>query len=328
MRWAALASLLSVTASAQQLRLEHASEAPGCPDAETFQRAVAERLGRTPFTVDAGRTLAVKFSGQSGAFRADLKVIEESGALKGQRTLTSTAQDCSELAGSVALAVALIIDPLLATRPPPQQPDEALPQPPPPPPDTPNEQPLAPPPPQAQVEQPAPPKPVETPRPYSVLLGGGLAATLFQVPTPSAGLGGWVSFEGESWAAGLRIEVGAPAGAAYGTSTVMMMVADASPYACYKWRSLGACGLLRAGTQIAWANGPPNATSGVAPELAVGVEPFVDLKLRDALRLRFRLGAQVNLAAASLKVEGVEVYRTPLATLWLGLDLAFRVTGP
>jgi hypothetical protein len=325
MTWAALALLLA------QLRLEHVSEVPACPDAQTLERAVAERLGRNPFTPDARRTLAVKFSGQAGAFRADLKVIEENGTPKGQRTLTSTAQDCSELAGSVALAMALIIDPLLVTRPPAQSPDEGLPQPPPPPPDTPNEPPLPPPPPpqaEVQTQQSPPPKPAEPPRPYSVLVGAGLAATLFQVPTPSASLGGWVSFEGASFAVGLRLEAGAPAGQAYGTSTVMMMVADASPFTCYKWRFLGACGLLRLGTQIAWANGPANATSGVAPELAVGAEPFVDLNMTETLRLRFRLGAQLNMAAASLKVQGVEVYRTPFGTIWLGIDLAFRATGP
>src|SRR5581483_5368620 len=112
-----------------QMRLDHASAAPACPDAATLQRAVAERLGRDPFTSDARQTLVVRLSGKARAFRAELKVVDEAGAAKGQKTLQSKAADCGELASSVALAMALIIDPLLVTRPPPPAQPPAAPTP-------------------------------------------------------------------------------------------------------------------------------------------------------------------------------------------------------
>jgi hypothetical protein len=57
MKTAALAALLiSVAASAQmQVRLQHSSDASSCPDSDTLQRLVAERLGRNPFTPDAAK---------------------------------------------------------------------------------------------------------------------------------------------------------------------------------------------------------------------------------------------------------------------------------
>jgi hypothetical protein len=159
-------------------------------------------------------------------------------------------------------------------------------------------------------------------------MGGGLGGTLLQVPTPSATLSLWGAIGGDLWEAGLRGAVGTPGTTSVGTTGVSLMVADLSPYGCVKWKRLGGCALVRAGLQVAWASGPPSATQGVAPEAALGLEPFFDLPLTDVLRLRFRVGAQVNLAIASLRVAGFEAYRTTPLSLWLGIDLAFRAMGP
>jgi hypothetical protein len=240
----------------------------------------------------------------------------------------------------VALAIALIIDPLLVTRAPPAE--EPLPPPPPPPPTYPPEprptelQPpeLQPPPPAPTTEArapeplvPPPPAP-EPPRSVNFLLGAGVAGTLFQVPTPSVNLGLWGGADAEKWAAAVRVSLTVPASTSLGPVTVSIFVFDVSPRGCLKWGRFGACVLSKVGVQAAWASGAPLATSGLAPELALGTEPFVDLFLTEVVRLRFVAGAQLNFALASLRVAGVEAYRTPVGTIWLGLDAAFRATGP
>jgi hypothetical protein len=347
MKWGGLLVLLCLEAAAQApttMRLEHTSDAAACPDAAALTRLVAERLGRDPFTGDAPKKLVVRFGGQPGAFRADLKVIDETGAAKGQRTLQSAAGDCRELAGSVALAMALIIDPLLVLRPPgsPPAPPELQPpppaptypadlQPPPPAPTTPAGQDLTvpPPPPIAgeTTRPPPPPPPPGTPPAVQLNLGVGLMGTFFQVPTPSIALGVWADAEGQRWAAGLRGSVTAPAGTAVGVGSVMMMIADVSPYGCLKWGPFGTCGLVRLGFQLGWASGISSSENGSAPEAAIGLEPFFDVNLSELLKLRIHAGAQLNLALASLTVAGFEVYRTPAGTFWLGIDLGFRVPG-
>jgi hypothetical protein len=174
---------------------------------------------------------------------------------------------------------------------------------------------------------PPPPSP-EPPRSVNFLLGTGLAGTLFLVPTPSVTLGLWGGADAEKWAAMVRVSLTIPASTSLGAVTVTMMAFDLSPRGCLKWGRFGACVLSRVGAQAAWASGAPLATSGLAPLLALGTEPFVDLYLTDVVRLRINAGAQLNFALASLKAGGVEAYRTPVGTIWLGLDAAFRATGP
>jgi hypothetical protein len=325
MRWSVLAALLSCAAAAQtQVRLDHWSEPSQCPDAATLQRAVAERLGRDPFSSAAPRRISVRFTGKPGAFKAEVKVLDETGAQKGQRTLQSSAMDCSELAASVALAIALIIDPLLVTKP---EADAAPLEVPPPPPAADEQPPPAPPPPPptAQLEAPRPPPPTE--RTLTLLLGAGLGGTLFLVPTPSGTLGLLGSLGGERWEAGLRVAVGTPGSTSVGQTGVSVMVMDASPYGCLKWKWLGGCGVARLGLQLAWASGAPTATQGIAPELGLGLGPMFDLPITQALRLRLHGGAQLNLALASLLVGGFEAYRTTPISIWLGIDVLFRAMG-
>jgi hypothetical protein len=126
----------------------------------------------------------------------------------------------------------------------------------------------------------------------------------------------------------MRAAATAPSGTSLGFVTVMMTTLDVSPYGCIKWGRFGVCSLVRLGGQVAWASGTPAAKTSIAPEVAIGLEPFVDLFLTDAVRLHFHGGGQVNLAVASLQVSGFEAWRTPAGTIWLGMDVAFRATGP
>ena len=128
-------------------RAEHASvtlsytsakSATSCPDENTFRGLVAARLGYDPFVGAGVRTLAVDFErrGSEVVGRLDLSAAGDAKSVK--RTLRTGAADCFELATSMALVVAVAVDPnaqpgssLPLT--PPEPPPPAPPPPPPPP---------------------------------------------------------------------------------------------------------------------------------------------------------------------------------------------------
>jgi hypothetical protein len=110
----------AVATSATLAQAEHANvtlsyasakSATSCPDENTFRGLVAARLGYDPFVSAAVRTLAVDFErrGNEVIGRLDLSADGEGRAVK--RTLRTRADDCFELATSMALVVAVAVDP-------------------------------------------------------------------------------------------------------------------------------------------------------------------------------------------------------------------------
>ena len=110
----------AVTTIATLGRAEHASvtltytsakSATSCPDETTFRGLVAARLGYDPFVSASVRTLAVDFDhrGTDVVGRLELSAGDDARAMK--RTLRTSADDCFELATSMALVVAVAVDP-------------------------------------------------------------------------------------------------------------------------------------------------------------------------------------------------------------------------
>jgi hypothetical protein len=95
-----------------ELNYDQPAELSDCPDEETFQRAVTDRLGRDPFVQGAPRKISVLFS-RTGATLTALVRVEEAGRARGERRI-ETRSGCSELASGAALAVSIAIDPLAA----------------------------------------------------------------------------------------------------------------------------------------------------------------------------------------------------------------------
>jgi hypothetical protein len=192
--WFLAAAVGSSLAAEPTYRLEYRREATAmaCPDQASLQRSVAERLGRDPFSAKGDRTVAVKLSGAGGSLSVNIRLLDAKGTVGGQRELSSTNADCVELAKATALAVAIVIDPMVVTRPEPVA-ARAPPSPPPPskplsdptrlPPELPdalssradereNESFAAPPPPPpapAEVLSPPPPPPAPPPPPPALL---------------------------------------------------------------------------------------------------------------------------------------------------------------
>jgi hypothetical protein len=103
------------------LAYETSKSATTCPDENTFRGLVAARLGRDPFVSAGVRKLAVEFErlGNQVVGRLDLSGDGDAKAVK--RSLRTNAEECFELATSMALVVAVAIDPSALTGSPPPE---------------------------------------------------------------------------------------------------------------------------------------------------------------------------------------------------------------
>jgi hypothetical protein len=128
----------AVATSATLARAEHASvtlsytsakSATSCPDEDTFRGLVAARLGYDPFESAGVRTLAVDFERRGSEVVGRLDLSADGDARSVKRTLRTSADDCFELATSMALVVAVAVDPnaLAASAPPPATPQPPAP---------------------------------------------------------------------------------------------------------------------------------------------------------------------------------------------------------
>jgi hypothetical protein len=108
---ATLATFARAEHASVTLSYTSAKSATSCPDEATFRGLVAARLGYDPFVSAGVRTLAVDFDrrGNQVVGRLDLSADGEAKSVK--RTLRTGAADCFELATSMALVVAVAVDP-------------------------------------------------------------------------------------------------------------------------------------------------------------------------------------------------------------------------
>ena len=85
-----------------------------CPDEPTMRALVASRLGYDPFIDGADLALSIDLGRQGRERVGRIALASKNVARGGERVLRSSDGDCNELASSVALAVALAIDPSAA----------------------------------------------------------------------------------------------------------------------------------------------------------------------------------------------------------------------
>ncbi len=103
----------SATAAAAPVSLvyEHPANA-GCPDESELRRLVAARLGTDPFVANAAAQVAVRIQSQEHQLQAEVVLENPVGTPRGKKVLT-TKGPCVALASSVAMTVALIVDPVI-----------------------------------------------------------------------------------------------------------------------------------------------------------------------------------------------------------------------
>jgi hypothetical protein len=96
------------------LRYLRDPSASRCPDENALRAAVASRLGYDPFHADAPLTIMVSITRAGRGLRARVWRESADAPPSTPRTLSSPHLDCTELAGVVALTVAIAVDPLTA----------------------------------------------------------------------------------------------------------------------------------------------------------------------------------------------------------------------
>lgn len=333
-------ALIAPVASAEpvpEVRLDYrrSEEAVACPDEQALRRNVAERLGYDPFSDKAARTLKTRIDRVGGELTAELVLLAPDGSIQGRRTLHSSGTDCAELASSVALAVAIAVDPLVVTRPPP--PPEPTPPPAPPGNDPSDEgwvpfQPAPPPPPPAPAPEPPPSHANGAPRaeppaapadPRWVqmsLVGMGAIGT---APAVTPGISVQVGSRSKDGFFGIegRADVPASAKAGRGSVSTGQLVGGAVVCAHHLW--LGACGVVNAGVLRSEGIDLLNARSASSFWLTVGGRTMIDIPVSKAFQLRFQSELTAQPTRTSLMVGPVSVWKSPTVSFTIGAGLAW-----
>jgi hypothetical protein len=92
-------SLLSVASTGAQepptARLVYIRDpaARSCPSETAVRDAVSARLGRSPWRLDAARTVIVRVDKQRKGLRGSVELVDPDGRIQGTRELTSTTTD-------------------------------------------------------------------------------------------------------------------------------------------------------------------------------------------------------------------------------------------
>ncbi|HMA96342.1 MAG TPA: hypothetical protein VKP30_26835 [Polyangiaceae bacterium] len=119
-RFPRVLGVLALTANSQALAAEYAQarieqEAPAgahCPTADTLAIAVEQRLQRRVFVPDAPAALLVRvsYSREQADWVATVELFAPEGQALGQRRIVSLASACDDLAKSLPLVIALMLD--------------------------------------------------------------------------------------------------------------------------------------------------------------------------------------------------------------------------
>ncbi len=313
------------TGERTSVRLEYRVETrAGCPSESELQALVAARLGFDPFDPEARLQTAVAIVERKGRLSGTVELRDQDGKVVGSRHVEAPAGQCSALADSLALTLAIAIDPQLLTRapaPPPAQ------EPPTPAVQAPQE---APAPPEATAPNPQPPPTIPPPRAatnriplhWEASAGATVAAGLLPQTAFGFFLQGSVrsgrfvgSIEGAVFpesvlpAAGGRVHTSAIRGALRGCGV-------AGPF--------GFCLRVTGGAFRALGDGFRLDRRGMLPTATVGPLVFAERKFFSGLIGRLALGLDVPLLRSSVYVGSEEVWQAPTLALDAGASLGWE----
>lgn len=296
-------------------RLEYTrgAGAETCPTEDELKGTIAARLGYDPFSQTATRVVAVRVSRQGAELRAQLDIRGDAGA--GSRTLASPSRDCRELMASLAVAIAIGIDPLSLTRP-------TAPPPPP----------LPPPPPSApepapKVVQPEPsPSPPVPPRPSEPIRARaslGVVAGFGAAPSTTAGITAqlgakWRSF---SLAAEGRGDFPVSSATVSGGGSVSASLLVGSLVACLHRGVFAACPIGTLGVMRASGRSVTDPLQDTKFYAATGGRVAVELPLSSVLALRIHGDVLAALTQITLRLNGRDVWTSPPVSGGLGTAL-------
>jgi hypothetical protein len=283
-------------------------EAPaGCPDEPSLRQLVAARLGVDPFLPEAPSVVIVKVS--PGATLQAEVALESPNAPTRRKTLTG--RDCTELMQSVAVTVALVVDPVLK-RVEPEVVEERKPDPAPPP------------------SQPAPAPalvPAPTPaEPLHWILSVGGSANFGQAITAQPNL----RFEtrlrtGPLFSIGLEGRIAFPVTGSLtqGQLTTSALLGAVVPCLHYKW--LAGCADFTAGSLRLEGQALASARAASVFHAMVGLRARFTVPITEFFALGAFLEGQVPLTRATALVGTERVWTVPPigggVGLWVSLVL-------
>jgi hypothetical protein len=324
--FAAITILTGPAAQSGQLaaQLDYVATAE-CPAAAAFEAVVARRLGYSPFRSNASERVVVRIEGSGRALVGQLEWRNAAEQWIGERTFPSRSGDCGELVRAMGFALALQLQLMAATSPPPDSRPAAPPRVAQTPPDA-----HAPP---TVVAPPAPTpadKPTETstaePRSrLSIAAGGGASVAVGLAPTAVV--------VGRLFGAVAWSRVAFELGAETSTQSVLHR-SDGSGFSeRLRLGTLAGCGLR--GAWSVCVVGKVGQIRVVGEGVDVPASPS-GMLLQGGLRLAvtqtlgrhahfvLRVGGLSPLAGGTVTLDSMRVWTTPRVAADLGVDLAVR----
>jgi hypothetical protein len=311
---------------APSARLTYVRE-PGteaCADEEELRRAVAARLGYDPFFAWAPVAVVAHVRRESGAYRAEVTLVDEQGVSRGKRTLSSEGDDCAPLVGALALGISLALDPLSLAR----KPDtaEASPAPTPAPVDA-----VAPTAPAGNGAE-LPRLPAERPAANAASRWrgwAGLAVLGASGATPGFAFGGLVRAKVEHGRLSLAVEAGldAPTSASAPTGgTVRAWMAQATLLGCGRvWLMVVGCGFVTGGPVVASGVDLAAPRSAVVPYGAFGPRVSVEWPFFGRFRLEGFIEVAVTLKPKAFQVDQVDAFRQSFVAPRVGAGASAQI---
>ncbi len=307
----------------------HYVRAPGaerCLEQERLEAEISGRLGYAPFTDGAATRIDVRVEASGKGLRAFIRFDVAGSSAPRERVLDSPGTDCVELGASLALTIALAIDPVAATG--------AAPTPsaaatvPPAAPSVPRAAPTAPPQAAPVVTSVAPP----APPPPSWALGFLAGATVGTgtLPAPTFGPSVAVEVALARFAFGVEGRFDFPRTAEEDGSprSVRAYAGRVSPLACLRMRPLLLCAVPTFGVVHGDGQGVEFPASATTVWVAAGLRVGGDFFLTQRIWLRPTLEGQAVMTPTELRLNDREIWSSPPIAVSLGLALGIATGTP
>jgi hypothetical protein len=290
-----------------EVELEGTGEALGnCPTENMVRNAVSERLGYIPWRPEAPMTVETTFKVRSDIIHAHIAVLDETGALVGERHIRSR-ENCMEVAKAVELAVAIAIDPLSIDRVPEVADETAS--------EAPEE--TAPEKVTETTECPEVPPPVDR-DPTLLADVGGLGAWR-TAPSITGSIIAGLRMRWETAALGLIFRFDFPASKDLrpGTLSAHQILVELAP--CFHFRYALACGVITGGVLRTDVSGLVDAKRATLPSLSAGIRAGVEIPVGSMVTVRLFADMPVSLIRNTLRETGTgELFwkTPPFALVW------------
>lgn len=291
-----------------ELRYEREPGTESCPSETDLRASVAARLGYDPFVAkDGSDTISVRTRRKGTRIEG---IIERSsrGRTNAGRptTIASNATDCVELGSSLAVALAIAVDPLSLTRPPPPSapPPAAAPAP---------EPAVAPPrndPPAERPSSPAPPSEPPTRSRLLVAAGPSIAASVLPA-SPSFGARAALGMSRGMFEISVEGRFDPPVKVQDKVGAVEASLALATLVPCFHYRFAIGCALASIGGLRGTGLGFDHTREDNTFYAAAGARVGAELALGDLFAIRGLLEGHVPLRPTRLEADVALIWSTP-----------------